>query len=181
MVIYFITKNTGKFQEVQHIIPNLIQLSIDLDEIQEIDPKKIIAAKLKQATKHCNKGCVVDDTSLYMDCLNGLPGPLIKWFLNTIGNDGLAELAKKNIRARASSILGYAKNNSIQFFESTLIGTIVRPRGKNGFGFDPIFQPDGHTKTLAEMSFEEKNKIIMRRLAAEKLKQYLYYSPSDSS
>ena len=82
MKIYFITGSKGKFEEVKQIIPEIIQKDIDLPEIQETDAKKIIANKLQEALKHVKSGCVVEDTSLYIASLNGLPGPLIKWFIN---------------------------------------------------------------------------------------------------
>jgi len=175
-MIYFITGNKNKFAEVKAILPEVKQLDIDLPEIQEIDAKEIIKEKLLEALKHKKGEFIVEDTSLYLDCLNGLPGPLIKWFLQTIGNDGLANLADKlgNDKAVAKTIIGYAKNSEkIYFFEGVIQGKIVRPKGDSNFGWDPIFLPDGHKKTFAEMSREEKNKISMRRNALNKLKKFL--------
>jgi inosine/xanthosine triphosphate pyrophosphatase family protein len=80
MKIQFITGNKNKFAEAQKIISNLEQLDVDLPEIQEIDAKKVIEAKLQEARNLFEGEFVVEDTSLYLDCLNGLPGPLIKWF-----------------------------------------------------------------------------------------------------
>ena len=88
MALYFITGNKGKLVEVQEIISSVEQLDIDLPEIQDIDAQEIIRAKLEEAQKHHQGQFIVEDTSLYLDCLNGLPGPLIKWFMKTIGNDG---------------------------------------------------------------------------------------------
>ncbi|MCX6811161.1 MAG: non-canonical purine NTP pyrophosphatase, partial [Candidatus Berkelbacteria bacterium] len=152
---------------------DLNQFEIDLPEIQNIDPKIIIKAKLLEALKHKKGEFIVEDTSLYLDCLNGLPGPLIKWFLETIGNQGLYKIAKKlnNFRAEAKTVIGYAKNKKeIKFFEGIVKGRIVSPKGKQGFGWDPIFKPKGFDKTFAEMPTEEKNKISMRRIALNKLK-----------
>ena len=67
------------------------QSDIDLTEIQSVDPKEIIEHKLNEAKKHMKGNLVVEDTSLYFEALNGLPGPLIKWFLKTVGNEGLAK------------------------------------------------------------------------------------------
>ena len=61
----------------------------------------------------------------------------------------------------------------MHYFDAEMSGTIVRPRGENGFGWDPIFQPLGSLKTLGEMSFEEKNVISMRITALKKLKDFL--------
>jgi len=176
MPLYFITGNKNKFEEVQAIIHTVQQLDIDLPEIQDVDGKNIIRAKLIEALKHDTGTCIVEDTSLYLDCLNGLPGPLIKWFLKTIGNNGLAHLSETlhNTRAEAKTIIGYAENqNEIEFFEGSVFGTIVPERGNSDFGWDTIFLPEGSDKTFSEMTQEEKNRISMRSIAARKLHKYL--------
>lgn len=174
MPIYFITGNNNKFAEAKEIISDLEQFAIDLPEIQEIDATKIIQAKLEEALKHKTGEFIVEDTSLYLDCLNGLPGPLIKWFLQTIGNNGIFELAKKynNFQASAKTCIGYAKNkNDIRFFTGEIKGAIVESEALSSFGWDPIFKPDGYDKTFAEMNKDEKNKISHRRIAFEKFKR----------
>lgn len=176
MKIYFITGNKNKFEEVKSILPHVEQLDIDLPEIQEVDAKEILKAKLLEALNHKKAEFIVEDTSLYLKCLNGLPGPLIKWFMKTIGNEGLYNIIAKfgNAKAEAKTIIGYAKNSEeIYYFEGTIGGKIVSPSGKSGFGWDPIFQPDNNSKSFAEMSQEEKNKISMRRIAVNKLKEFL--------
>ncbi len=172
--IFFITGNKNKFREAKSIIPELEQLDIDLPEIQSIDAKEIIRSKLLEALKHKKAEFIVEDTSLYFDCLNGLPGPLIKWFMKTIGNEGLYKIAETfgNYNAEAKTIIGYFKDN-IYFFEGSIKGKIVAPSSGNGFGWDPIFKPEGSTKTFAEMTQEEKNSISMRRIALNKLKEFL--------
>lgn len=176
MALYFITGNKNKFEEVRAVLGEVEQLDIDLPEIQDIDAKNIIRAKLLDALNHKDGQFIVEDTSLYLDCLKGLPGPLIKWFLKTIGNEGLANLAEKlgNNRAEAKTIIGYAKNrDEVKFFEGSVPGMIVAETGVSGFGWDPIFQPNGHDKTFAEMTAKEKNEMSMRKVAVEKLKEYL--------
>lgn len=173
MSLYFITGNKGKLAEVQSILGNVEGLDIDLPEIQELDAHKIIQAKLEEAQKHQKGEFIVEDTSLYFESLNGLPGPLIKWFMKTVGNDGLYKMAESfgNFNAEAKTIIGYSDSqNNIQFFEGNIKGTIVSPRGE-GFGWDPIFQPDGYSKTFGELSAEEKNSFSMRKIALEKLKE----------
>ena len=175
-MIYFITSSKNKFQEVKAMLFNVEQLEIDLPEIQEIDARKIIEAKLKAAFEHHKGAFIVEDTSLYLDCMNGLPGPLVKWFLKTIGNAGLYEITQTfhNTSAQAKTIIGYAKNSDeTAFFEGVVEGVIVSPQGDDGFGWDPIFQPDGYKKTFAQMFQEEKNAISMRRVALDKLKKFL--------
>ena len=85
MALYFVTGNKNKFLEAKSVIKDLRQLDVELPEIQEINPKIIIKEKLLEALEHKDLELIVEDTSLYMDCLNGLPGPLIKWFMVKIG------------------------------------------------------------------------------------------------
>jgi inosine triphosphate pyrophosphatase len=174
MVFYFITGNKGKFDEVKSILGNVKQLDIDLPEIQEIDAKEIIKAKLEEALMHRKGEFMVEDTSLYLEALNGLPGPLIKWFLKTIGNEGVYQIAKKfnKFGVQAKTYIGYTKNEEIYFFEGVVSGKIVKPKG-TGFGWDPIFQPEGYKKTFGQMSSKQKNKLSMRKLALDKLQEFL--------
>lgn len=175
-MITFITGSEGKLREAQSILGDVVSIDIDLPEIQEINPQKVIEAKLNEALRH-NKGeFIVEDTSLYFNDLNGLPGPLIKWFLKTIGNEGLYDIAKnlKSQGAVAKTVIGYSDlDGNISFFEGAIKGIITEPRGDKGFGFDPIFKPDGQDKTFAEMSPEEKNELSMRKLALTELKKVL--------
>jgi non-canonical purine NTP pyrophosphatase (RdgB/HAM1 family) len=176
--LYFITGNKNKFEEIKEIIPELERFDMDLVEIQDIDPRRIIEAKLKEALVHRpNTDFIVEDTSLHLECLKGLPGPLIRWFLETIGCGGLADIARLtgNARAKAQTYIGYARRDgSINFFEGEIAGMIVSPRGESNFGWDVIFVPDGHEKTFAELGRAEKQKISMRKIAAQKLKEFLY-------
>ncbi len=178
-MIYFITGSKFKLAEAKAILGDdkIEGIDIDLPEIQEIDPHKIINEKLKEAFKHHKGPFIVEDTSLYMEALGkDLPGPLIKWFMKTIGNTGLSNIAKKIGKdgARAVTLIGYAKNrDEIKFFKGENLGKIVDQMGSSDFGWEPIFIPEGYNKTFAEMSPAEKNKISMRRLAFEKLKKYL--------
>lgn len=176
MKLFYITSNVGKFRDAKLIIPEIEKIDIDLPEIQEINPKKIIEAKLIEAKKQKEGRFMITDGSLYLEAIPGLPGPLIKWFEKTIGNKGLFQLAKKmgNFDACAKVIVGYIDNqNKINYFEGEIRGKIVKPRGLNGFGWDEIFQPKGYKKTFAEMTIEEKNKISHGRIAFEKLREYL--------
>jgi inosine triphosphate pyrophosphatase len=175
-MLYVITGNTNKYEEIRAIIPNVEQLDIDLPEIQEIDAQAVIKAKIIEALKYRQDEFIVEDTSLYFECLNGLPGPLIKWFLKTVGTSGLFNIAKEsgNCRAEAKTVIGYARSiREIYFFKGSLKGAIVPPGGKKGFGWDEIFQPDGFSRSFAEMSMEEKNSISMRNIAIKKLKEFL--------
>ena len=177
MSLYFVTGNKGKFAEVKSLLPHVEQLDLDLPEIQSLDPQVVIRSKLLAALQHGPGEYIVEDTSVYMAALNWtLPGPLIKWFLEGLGNEGLGHLAAKMGQgdARVATIFGYAKNETeLYFFDGELAGAIVAPRGNNGFGWNPIFQPTGSSLTFGEMTQQEKDSISMRMTALKKLKDFL--------
>ena len=175
-VLFFLTGSAEKLQEVRDLLPGVEGIEMDLPELQELDAHQIIAAKLAEAQKRQAGALIVEDTSLSLDAMNGLPGPLVKWFLKAIGLQGIYHLTKAchSTRATARTIIGYAaEDGSVHFFEGSLTGTLVPPRGENGFGWDPIFQPDGSAKTFAEMTPEEKGQWSMRRKAVALLREYL--------
>lgn len=174
MNLFFITGNENKLREAKQIIGEIEGLNINLIEIQSINPEEIIKHKLDEAKKHHSGRFVVEDTSLYLDGTNGLPGPLIKFFEKSIKLEGIANLASIfGDKATAKVLIGYYDGVEVKFFEGVIKGKIVSPRGENGFGWDKIFQPDNYDRTFAEMSSEEKNKISMRKLAFERLREYL--------
>lgn len=176
MTILFITGNQDKLREVRALIPDVQGADMDLAEIQEIDAQKIITAKLAEAQKHHSGTFIVEDTSLYLDAMNGLPGPLVKWFVKAVGIEGIYQLTEsfKSTRATARTLIGMAdEDGSIHFFEGSITGTLVPPRGTDGFGWDALFQPDGYEKTFAEMTPEEKSRCSMRKRAVEGLRQHL--------
>jgi inosine triphosphate pyrophosphatase len=174
-ILYFITGNAGKFTEISALIPNVRQLKLQLDEIQSLDPQVVIARKLEQAAKIQEGSFIVEDTSLSFNCLRGLPGPFITWFEATIGIDGLAALAGRydDHRATAITTIGYRDHHgSTYYFKGSISGTIVPPAG-TGFGWDPIFMPDGYDASFGVLGKVVKNKISMRALATQKLASHL--------
>jgi len=199
----FITGNSGKLAEVQAFLPFVQGKQIDLPEIQSVDTKEIVRAKLAAAVQMCDGPVIVDDTALFLECMAkrkegpqnaefilssasrvskgraGLPGPLIKWFLKTVGNTGLADIACKlgKTKACAQTIIGYAQDkDTFHFFEGVTLGTVVKPQGTAGFGWDHIFVPDRFEQTFAKMGVEKKNKISPRAQAAQKLRDFLLRS-----
>jgi non-canonical purine NTP pyrophosphatase (RdgB/HAM1 family) len=174
--LYFITGNDGKFKEAVAILPNLIRIEIDVPEEQSLDPYLVIRKKLEFAkTKHSGP-LIVEDTSLYLDGLNGFPGPLIKWMLHSVGTKGIYELCQKiqNRQATAKTVIGYSdQEGSVHFFEGEIHGQIVQAQGNDGFGWDDIFQPEGVNETYAEMGDDLKPEFSMRTAAFLRLKDYL--------
>ncbi|MDB5178298.1 MAG: hypothetical protein JWN01_241 [Patescibacteria group bacterium] len=175
MPLYFVTGNTNKFREVQGFIPEIEQLKLDLDEIQSLDPHVVIEHKLNQAAQYHNGEFIVEDTSLSLDCLGGLPGTCVKWFQEALGLDGIAELAAKypDQSATARATIGYrdAKGRN-HVVTGEIRGRIVAPRG-DGFGWDAIFVPEGYDQTFGELGPELKSTISHRRQAIDQLKELL--------
>jgi non-canonical purine NTP pyrophosphatase (RdgB/HAM1 family) len=174
--IYFVTGNDGKFKEAKALMPELEQIHIALPEEQSLDPQVIIAKKLEAAANHTPGKYIVEDTSLYLEGMNGFPGPLVKWLRKSVGNQGISELVKKleNSKATAKTVIGYSDGkNPPVYFEGEQDGKIVAPSGAEGFGWDEIFMPDGLNETFAEMGDEYKPEFSMRTIAFRKLKEYL--------
>lgn len=173
--IYFVTGNSGKFQEAKTLLPNIEQVSIELPEEQHIDPKYVISKKLEVAKGLHEPPLIVEDTSLYLDGLNGFPGPLIKWMEEAVRNEGIYNLCRDigNNRAIAKTVIGYYDGDKTEFFEGEVSGQIVKPYGNEGFGWDSIFQPDGVSETFAEMGEEFKAEFSMRTMAFTGLSNYL--------
>lgn len=177
--LYFITGNDGKFRELKELIPQIERLNIDLPEVQSLDPKIVITQKLKAAQSKVTDGnFIVEDTSLYLDGLNGFPGPLIKWLTQAVGNQGVYNLTQKihDSRAIAKTYIGYCDNTGkIEFFSGEINGTIVAPAStlSEGFGWDEIFKPEGLSETFAEMGNAYKKEFSMRTDAASKLLAFL--------
>lgn len=95
---------------------------------------------------------------------------------NSLSNNQIYNLCKKtgNFSATVKTYIGYAKNsNDLKFFSTTIRGKIVKPRGKNDFGYGPLFKPKGFTQTYGEMDRTLKFQISSRAKAIKKLKKYL--------
>ena len=176
--ITFVTGNPGKLQEVQKILGHEINLrnqDVDLPELQG-EPEEIAREKCLLAAKEISGAFFVEDTSLCYNALGGLPGPYVKWFLKKTGLEGLTKLlaAYEDKTAFAVCVIAYCPGNGAEplLFKGETPGTIVEARGK-GFGWDPVFQPEGFDKTYAEIGSDVKNEISHRRRAVEKLREYL--------
>ncbi len=173
----FITSNESKVAQVKQYLDIPLQhRAIDLPEIQSLDLHEVVTAKAKAAFEIIQTPVLVEDTSLEFLALGTLPGPFIRWFMAELGVNGLCRLldAYDNRTARASVCFGLYDGNDIHFFESEVAGSIAKtPRGGNGFGWDPIFIPEGQDKTWAEMTSEEQLATAVRRPALQKLELFL--------
>ena len=174
---FFATKNENKLREVNEILGrNLEQISVELFEPQGVDVEMIVREKAEDAFHKTGKFVLVEDTSLEFAAWNGLPGALIKWFLDTVGNEGILKMlaGESNRKAVAKTAVGFFDGAQSRVFIGKVSGTIPEiARGTSGFGWDPIFIPDSHEKSFAEMTSIEKNTISMRKLALERMKTEL--------
>jgi non-canonical purine NTP pyrophosphatase (RdgB/HAM1 family) len=176
MKLYFITGNDKKAREVALIFPEVESIRLDLPEIQSLDAKEVIMEKLKIAHQIApDKVLVVEDVSYSIAGLNGLPGTLIKWFVKSIGVDGVYDIVKDRDTATiVSANIGLVKPSGEMIFATGEVsGRTVSPGIGEGFHFDNIFVPDGGTKRYSEMEIEEKNKISHRFKAWTALKEEL--------
>ena len=133
--------------------------------------------KCELAAKELNGPCIVEDTSLCFNALNGLPGVYIKWFLDSCGLDGLNDMIafSDDKSGYAQTIVAYCEGpgKEVRTFEGRTHGKIVRPRGSLDFGWDPLFEPhEGGQLTYAEMSGEQKDAISHRKRAFVKLREH---------
>lgn len=173
--VSFITSNLAKFEQLtRHIDYPIIHLNIDLSEIQSLDVEEVINHKARQAYACVGEIVLVEDTSLVFNALGKLPGPLIKWFMHELGNEGLCRLLDRfdDRTAVAEVCFGLYDGNKLKTFNRRISGTIAKnPRGKSGFGWDPIFIPEGFSTTWAEMLDREHQNI--RKPLVEQLEKHL--------
>lgn len=188
MKLVFATNNLNKLKEVQKMLPNFIELlslkDINcFDEIEETATTLEGNAKIKAnyISKKFGYNCFADDTGLEVEAINGEPGVYSARYAGEPANsennmvkllDALKKETNKKAHFRTSICLNL---NDEQFlFDGICQGTILdKKHGETGFGYDPIFKPEGFNQSFAEMTSEEKNKISHRGLAIQKLVAFL--------
>ena len=188
MKLVFATHNVNKFQEVQALMPPQIDLVSLTDikcfeEIPETGETLAENSKIKSdfVLKNYGLDCFSDDTGLLVDSLNGAPGVYSARYAGTEKNADanmdklLSELKPHNNRsARFETVISLHFEGSHHFFTGIVEGTIIQQkRGERGFGYDPIFIPNGYDKTFAELPLETKNKIGHRGKAISQLIDFL--------
>ncbi|NQU51849.1 MAG: non-canonical purine NTP diphosphatase [Bacteroidetes bacterium] len=188
MELVFATNNKHKLEELQAILGDKIILKSLKDigcneEIPEEQPNLEGNANQKSTYIFEKYGysCFADDTGLEIEALNGEPGVYSARYAgeekSSEANMGkvLNKLAKINNRkARFRTVISLIIDGDEKQFEGIVEGEIIeKRRGGSGFGYDPIFQPNGFEETFAEMNLEDKNKISHRGRAVQKLIHYL--------
>jgi XTP/dITP diphosphohydrolase len=180
--IYFITSNSGKVLEVKNKLIDLdltvIQKNLGYPEIQSKSLKDVAKFGVQHVQKRLKFPFILEDAGLFIEGLGGFPGVFSAYVFHTIGCDGILKLMKgmegKDRKAIFRSVFAYAEPvKKPILFVGECHGTISENmRGRNGFGYDPIFIPGDGNKTFGEMSTSEKNKLSHRGKSLEKLADY---------
>lgn len=185
--IVFATNNKNKIKEVQKLLPTNIKLiglkdigcKDDIPETQHTIKENSIQ-KVNYINSKYNLDCFADDTGLEISALNGDPGVFSARYAGSERNSkkNIEKVLKnlnniKNRNARFKTVIALSYKGEILTFEGVCKGVISNEiQGDGGFGYDPIFKPNGINKTFAELSFDEKNKISHRAIAIKKLIDY---------
>ena len=192
MSLIFATNNAHKLSEIRAMLGTEIEIlslndidcHTDIPETADTLEGNALQ-KAQYVVDHFGMSCFADDTGLEVDALNGEPGIYSARYAGE-GHDSEANMDKllnklgqnNNRKARFRTVIALLEikdgKTSQHLFEGTVEGEIIRERrGGTGFGYDPIFQPEGYDQTFAEMGNEAKNQISHRARAVKKLVEYL--------
>ena len=188
MQLVFASNNKNKIKEIQALVPDTIQIisleaigcSEDIPETADtIEGNAIL--KANYITEKYGYNCFADDTGLEVDALNGAPGVYSARYAGEQkdANDNMDKLLSElkdtiNRNANFKTVICLNLNGTQQLFTGIIKGTIIDEKiGTNGFGYDPIFIAEGHQKTFAELSLEEKATISHRGIAVAQLIAFL--------
>lgn len=176
--LVFVTGNKGKFREAREFFAaegiRIINKKLPIHE-KRGTLEEIAMDAAVQAYANIKAPLFVEDSGLFIDALNGFPGEFSAWVFKKIGNEGILKLMRneKNRLAHFKSVIVYADKNGVKLFSGVCKGRIAnRMRGRGGFGYDPIFIPEGKKFTFAE---REDLKIVLshRYNSLKKLLKYL--------
>lgn len=188
MELIFATHNQNKVEEITAILPPVIEIKSLRDinfknEIYETSKTLQGNALIKARTifNQFKRNCFADDTGLEVEVLNGDPGVLSARYAGNqnIAIDNIKKLLRKlknhdNRKAQFRTVIALIYDRNEYFFEGIIKGKIIREaKGNNGFGYDPIFQPENYFLSFAQLDKEEKNKISHRAKAFRKLINFL--------
>ena len=169
MKLAVVTSNPNKAREVAAFFQGDLEVehvNLECPEFRHTDVGEIARGKARFAYEHLDRPLIVDDTAFSVKALRGFPGPYAAYVLDTIGYQGILRLLE-GVEERGASFetaIAYADGDGICIFRGLINGVITRsPRGREGFGYDPIFEVDG--RTLAELTLEEKSRISHRARA----------------
>ncbi len=193
MDLVFATNNKHKLEEITHIIGDQYHI-ISLHEIgcfdeipeteETLEGNALLKARYVHSRFHCH--CFADDTGLEIEALNGEPGVYSARYAGEQCSfeDNIVRVLQKmegktNRKALFRTVIALIINDKEYLFEGAIKGTIIEDKkGISGFGYDPIFIPEGYSETFAEMGNDLKNQISHRALATQKLTQFLHLAIS---
>jgi len=191
--ILFVSSNKNKVREARRILSkfgiNVLSYDAEIREIQEnslskIASEKVLDAYEKQSGVHKGTGSpigvIVEDDGLFIDSLGGFPGPYSSYAYDTIGNKGIIQLLQNSEHRDAkfvAIIAYYNTDEEVKLFESSIPGKISKEIEKGGWGYDPIFIPDGESKTYANVS--DKDKFSHRAAALTKFSNWFLDKQKD--
>jgi len=176
--VYFLSSNPHKLKEVKQIFS---EFGIEVEplagrkvEIQANSLSEIVEYAAKVAAKeHKVRPIVLEDSGFFVHALNGFPGPYSHYVYDTIGVEGVLKLLEGVANRKAHFECAAAcvcSDDLVEIEVGRVYGSVAEePRGEKGFGFDPIFVPEGYDKTFAELGEEVKNKISHRASALRAL------------
>ena len=183
--LLFASSNEHKFQEAERILANLgMQINLfktTLEEIQSNSLNDIAEKKAIYAYDLIQKPVIIEDDGLFINSLNGFPGPYSSYVYDTIGNKGIMDLLENSkVRdAKFVSIIAYCDSDcDVKLFESSIPGKISSIIEKGGWGYAPIFIPDGESKTYANVS--DKDKFSHRSAALTKFSNWFLDKQKDN-
>ena len=183
--LFFASSNEHKFQEAERILANLgMQINLfktTLEEIQSNNLNDIAEKKAINAYDLIQKPVIIEDDGLFINSLDGFPGPYSSYVYDTIGNKGIMNLLENSkVRdAKFVSIIAYCDSDcDVKLFESSIPGKISSIIEKGGWGYDPIFIPDGESKTYANVS--DKDKFSHRSAALTKFSNWFLDKQKDN-
>ncbi len=187
--IFLASGNPHKIEELEQMIQPLgieLKSTLDFPDAHEVveDQPDLEGNAVKKARYWFNETGIpslADDTGLEVDVLNGAPGVYSARYAgeNVTYDDNVEKLLREmdgesNRKARFRTVIAFLDGSDEHLFEGVCEGEIITKRkGEKGFGYDPVFQPEGYDQTFAELSSEEKNKISHRGLALQKFLAYL--------
>ncbi len=188
MEALFVTSNHNKAREAAEILGvELRSIALDLPELQDLDVAQVAAAKAaaaREALDAPDSPILVEDSGFVIDAWNGLPGALTKWFLASVGNEGILNMlsGEKDRSARAVCAVAIAfADASTRVFLGEVGGTIAPElRGSGGFGWDTMFIPEGCSETYAEQGprkHEDSHRARALRAAREAIRAGLKSMP----
>lgn len=170
--LILVTTNEHKLAELRPIFAEygvaLESKDIEKVEIRHDSVETVAEHAAKHAFEFIQQPVIVDDTGLYIDALAGFPRSYPAFVLETIGRKGILKLLEgvADRSARFVTAVGYADGKHLQTFVGEMCGAVsLEERGSEGFGYDPIFIPEGFARTYAELTFKEKTAISHRTRA----------------